>query len=135
MQVGPLAQVLAGYAQGHALTKKWADTVLRTTSAIAKQQITPAMLHSTLGRDAARAIRCAMLSDIAVEHWQHLVDNIARGDHEIYVKPEFPKGEIRGVGFHEAPRGTLSHWVVIENGRHHQLPGRGPDHLERQPAR
>lgn len=22
-----------------------------------------------------------------------------------------------GFGFHEAPRGTLSHWVVIENGK------------------
>jgi len=117
MQVGPLAQILAGYAQGHALTKKWADLALSTTSSIAKMQITPAMLHSTLGRDAARAIRAAMLSDLAVEHWQRLVDNIGKGDHEVFVKPEFPKGEIRGVGFHEAPRGTLSHWVVIDNGK------------------
>jgi hydrogenase large subunit len=117
MQVGPLAQVLAGYAQGHPLTKKWADAALSTVSSIAKTQITPAMLHSTIGRDAARAIRCAMLSEIAVDHWQKLVDNIAKGDHEIFVKPHFPKGEIRGVGFHEAPRGTLSHWVVIEDGK------------------
>jgi hydrogenase large subunit len=117
MQVGPLAQVLVGYAQGHALTKKWADAALSTVSAIAKTQITPNMLHSTLGRDAARAIRCAMLSEIAVDHWQKLVDNIGKGDHAIYVKPHFPKGEIRGVGFHEAPRGTLSHWVVIDDGK------------------
>jgi hydrogenase large subunit len=117
MQVGPLAQILAGYAQGHALTKKWADLALTTASSIAKTQITPAMLHSTLGRDAARAIRAAMLSDLATEHWQRLVDNIGRGDHEIFVKPEFPNGEIRGVGFHEAPRGTLSHWVVIDKGK------------------
>jgi hydrogenase large subunit len=27
-----------------------------------------------------------------------------------------PRGEIEGVGTHEAPRGTLSHWVVIDNG-------------------
>jgi hydrogenase large subunit len=57
-----------------------------------------------------------MLSELAVEHWQRLVNNIGRGDHEIFVQPEFPKGEIRGVGFHEAPRGMLSHWVVIDNG-------------------
>jgi hydrogenase large subunit len=117
MQVGPLAQVLAGYAQGHALTKRWADRALGMASSIAKMQITPNMLHSTLGRDAARAIRACMLSEIAVEHWQRLVDNIAKGDHDVYAPPEFPKGEIRGVGFHEAPRGTLSHWVVIENGK------------------
>ena len=30
--------------------------------------------------------------------------------------PTFPKGEIAGVGFHEAPRGTLSHWVVVDDG-------------------
>ena len=29
----------------------------------------------------------------------------------------FPKGEQRGFGFHEAPRGTLSHWIVIEDGK------------------
>jgi hydrogenase large subunit len=29
----------------------------------------------------------------------------------------FPKGEISGVGFHEAPRGVLSHWVVIKDGK------------------
>ena len=29
----------------------------------------------------------------------------------------FPKGEQQGFGFHEAPRGTLSHWIVIENGK------------------
>jgi hydrogenase large subunit len=117
MQVGPLAQVLVGYAQGHALTRKWADAALSTVSTSAKCQITPQMLQSTLGRVAARAIRCAMLSDIAIEHWQRLVDNIGRGDTAIHFVPQFPKGEIRGVGFHEAPRDTLSHWVVIENGR------------------
>ena len=30
--------------------------------------------------------------------------------------PKFPKGAVEGVGLHEAPRGTLSHWVVIKNG-------------------
>jgi Ni,Fe-hydrogenase I large subunit len=27
------------------------------------------------------------------------------------------KGEQRGFGFHEAPRGVLSHWVVIRDGK------------------
>jgi len=34
-----------------------------------------------------------------------------------YNRPVFPKGEQRGFGFHEAPRGTLSHWIVIQDGR------------------
>ena len=38
------------------------------------------------------------------------------GDVKTFEKPNFPKGEISGFGFHEAPRGMLSHWIVIENG-------------------
>ena len=117
MQVGPLAQVLVGYASGHELTKKWADLALGTISSIAKVQVGPAALHSTIGRDAARAIRAAMLSDLAMKHWDLLVQNIGKGDTDIYVKPNFPKGEIRGAGFHEAPRGALSHWAVVTDGK------------------
>ena len=42
---------------------------------------------------------------------------IAGGDTEIFNEPVFPKGEQRGFGIHEAPRGTLSHWVVIRDGK------------------
>jgi hydrogenase large subunit len=117
MQVGPLAQVLVGYAQGHPLTVKWANAALDKVSAISGKKATPADLHSTLGRYAARAIRTAMLADLATKHWQLLVDNIAKGDVATFNKPEFPSGEIEGVGTHEAPRGTLSHWTVIDDGK------------------
>jgi hydrogenase large subunit len=116
MQVGPLAQVLIGYAQGHELTKTYVDHVLSQNSTLAGAQVGPGALHSTLGRHAARAIRAAMLSDLALKHWQLLVDNIGRGDLTIFNKPTFPKGEIQGFGIHEAPRGALSHWIVIEDG-------------------
>ena len=115
-QVGPLANVLCGYAAGNPLMKKWTDAALSKISAIAKVQATPAMLHSTLGRHGARAIRAAVLSDLAITNWQRLTDNIVKGDTKVYNPPVFPKGEIEGVGFHEAPRGTLSHWVVVDNG-------------------
>jgi len=115
-QVGPLANVLVGYASGNPLMVKWTDAALGKISAIAGVKATPAMLHSTLGRHGARAIRTAVLSDLAVKQLALLTDNILKGDTTIYNKPEFPKGEIEGVGFHEAPRGTLSHWVVIDNG-------------------
>ncbi|HEY6893107.1 MAG TPA: nickel-dependent hydrogenase large subunit, partial [Rhodanobacteraceae bacterium] len=52
----------------------------------------------------------------AMEQWNLLVANIGKGDTAIFNEPHFPKGEIRGVGFHEAPRGVLSHWVVINDG-------------------
>jgi hydrogenase large subunit len=117
MQVGPLSQVLIGYAQGHELTKKWADAALARVSEIAKVKVTPGMLQSTLGRHAARAVRTAMLSDLALKHWKLLVENIAKGDTTTFNPPTFPAGEVRGFGFHEAPRGALSHWAVIEGGK------------------
>ena len=117
MQVGPLAQVLVGYATGHPIIKKYADQVLSTASAIAKVKLTPAVLHSTLGRHAARAVRAATLSELALKHLQLLTENVGKGDVAIFTPWTYPAGEQRGFGFHEAPRGTLSHWVVIRDGK------------------
>jgi hydrogenase large subunit len=117
VQVGPLAQVLVGYAQGHAGFRKWGDWMLGTAGKIAGAKLSPAVLHSTLGRHAARAIRCAVLSELAQKHWKLLVENVGKGDVAIFVDPmkTLKPGTYRGVGFHEAPRGTLSHWSVIES--------------------
>jgi len=117
MQVGPVAEVLSAYALGHEPTRRWAGKVLATAGSIAKAKLGPGVLESTLGRHAARAIRCAVLGEVALAQWQLLVDNVGRGDTDVYNAPRFPKGEIRGFGFHEAPRGTLSHWVVIRDGK------------------
>ena len=57
-----------------------------------------------------------MLSELALQHWQLLSDNILKGDDSTYNPPHFPQQEVAGVGMHEAPRGTLSHWVVIDKG-------------------
>jgi hydrogenase large subunit len=117
MQVGPLAQVLVGFALGHEPTKRWAVKTLDTAGAVAKTKLSPAVLHSTLGRHAARMIRTCVISELALKHWNLLAENIGRGDTAIFNEPVFPKGEQRGFGFHEAPRGTLSHWIVIEDGK------------------
>ncbi len=117
MQVGPLAQMLVGFALGHERTKFWVGKILENAGAVAGAKLTPAVLHSSLGRHAARAARTAVLSDLAQKHWKLLVENIGKGDTRIFNPPTFPKGEVRGFGFHEAPRGVLSHWVVIKDGR------------------
>ncbi len=116
MQVGPLAQVLVGYAQKHEPTMKWLTRAIDTASAVAGIQVKPAMLHSTLGRHVARAVRAAMICELSQKHWKMLVDNIASGDTDIFNEPEF-RGEQVGFGCHEAPRGTLSHFVVIRDGK------------------
>jgi len=33
----------------------------------------------------------------------------------VHNQPVFSSGEVEGVGTHEAPRGTLSHWIVIKD--------------------
>ena len=117
MQVGPLAQVLVGYALGHEPTRRYAGAALQLASAVAGTSLGPGVLHSTLGRHAGRAIRAAVLAELALKHWDLLVENVHSGDTETFTNPVFPRGEQRGFGFHEAPRGALSHWVVIRDGR------------------
>jgi hydrogenase large subunit len=117
MQVGPLAQVLVGYVQGHEPIVRWSNRCLEIAGSVAKAKLGPAVLHSTLGRHAARAIRAAVLAEMAVKHWKLLAENIGKGDTAIFNQPVFPPGEIRGFGFHEAPRGVLSHWTVIRDGK------------------
>jgi hydrogenase large subunit len=116
-QVGPLPHVVAMYLSGHAATKNYVDTTLQNVSALAGTTVGIDALHSTIGRIASRVIRCAILYDTMNVQWQALVDNIGKGDYDTFNTPVFPRGEQRGTGFHEAPRGTLSHWIVIENGK------------------
>lgn len=117
-EVGPLANVLVSVAAGEERYKKYLGQAINTMKAVGKLDDVPlAALNSTIGRHAARAVRCAVMMDTLKDQWQKLVDNIGTGDTDTFNRPEFPKGEIEGVGFHEAPRGTLSHWVVIEDAK------------------
>ncbi len=116
MQVGPLAQVLMGIASNHPLTMKWVNYAINKAKTLGVN-LGVDDLHSTMGRHLARAIRAAMLADLALKHLELLEKNIAKGDYSIWNEVKFPKREIRGFGFHEAPRGTLSHWIVIKNGK------------------
>ncbi|HSN14962.1 MAG TPA: nickel-dependent hydrogenase large subunit, partial [Anaeromyxobacteraceae bacterium] len=119
MQVGPLAQVLVGFLTGHELTIKWVKAAQGAVKAIHKIDLQPQHLHSTLGRHAARAIRAAMMTELAQRQWKLLVENVGKGDVAIFNNPgeKLKKGTYEGVGFHEAPRGLLSHWCVIEDGK------------------
>ena len=109
VQVGPPAQLFAAYAGGNQKVIKLVDDSCR------KIGIGVNDLHSTMGRLGARAIRAQIMADYSLEYLDKLVENVAKGD-KAYANPtEIPKGEYKGVGFHEAPRGTLSHWIVIED--------------------
>ncbi len=108
-QVGPLAQILAGYAAGNTRVRTMVD------AACSKLGIGLNDLHSTMGRQLTRGIRACIMADISIEQIDKLLANIASGD-QTYANPvEIPNGEFKGVGFHEAPRGSLSHWIVFKD--------------------
>ena len=117
VQVGPLANVLAMVAAGHEPTKRHLQTALDIVGSIAKTKIPVSALHSTIGRHAARAVRTAVLHETLGHQWQLLMENIGNGDYDTFNQPVFPKEEVRGFGYHEAPRGVLSHWIVIKDGK------------------
>lgn len=117
-EVGPLADVLVGVATGNERYNKYLGQAMDTLKGVSGNSDIPmAALHSTIGRHAARAVRCSVMIDTLRDQWQKLVDNIGTGDTDTFNAPSFPKGEIEGVGFHAAPRGALSHWIVIEDGK------------------
>ena len=135
MQVGPLAQVLVGYASGHELTRKYVDAAVSQASSMAGVQLGLQHLHSTLGRHLARAVRTAVLAELAYKHWGLLVNNIGSGDTDIFNPPEFP---IRGAAGLRIPRGAA--WSAVPLGGDRQredqeLPGGRPVDLERRSAR
>jgi len=117
MQGGPLPRVLNMLAAGHEPTKQYATAALDLVSTIAGSKVGLEAMHSTIGRHAARAVSCAVQSDELSRQWDLLIANMGKGDLTTFNPPSFPKGEQMGVGFHEAPRGVLSHWVVIESGK------------------
>ncbi|MBC7950229.1 MAG: nickel-dependent hydrogenase large subunit [Rhodospirillaceae bacterium] len=116
-QVGPLANVLCGLAAGHQPTVTYATGMLNTVSSLLGSKVGPEILHSTIGRHAARAIRGGVMTEVLAQNWSMLIENINKGDTTTFNKPTFPKGEVMGFGMHEAPRGLLSHWTVIKDGK------------------
>jgi [NiFe] hydrogenase large subunit/hydrogenase large subunit len=115
MEVGPLARMLVAYASGHQRVKEVVDDVLK------KLGVGPGALFSTLGRVAARGIETLVTAEMVPAWIGQLNANIKTGDLRIHNGEKWdpstwPK-EARGYGFHEAPRGSLCHWVVIKDGK------------------
>jgi hydrogenase large subunit len=113
MEVGPLARFLVAYASGQPDVKALVDSTLAALKA------PPAALFSTLGRIAARALETQLLAGRLVGWIQELANNLSTGKLEIHNgkmwDPKSWPDTARGFGFFEAPRGSLGHWVEIEN--------------------
>ena len=108
IETGPLASMVVAYAQGHKETKETIDFVLNALG------LKPADLFSTLGRTAARASECLIVTRQVKVWLEELKKNLAKGDTKICIDTEVPAAA-KGVGIVNAPRGGLSHWIVIED--------------------
>lgn len=118
VEVGPLAYLMCALAAKDKLTLKHFNDVGGLYKALTGQELGLDDLHSTLGRIIGRTVHCCVLNDILAQQWQLLIENIGRGDTVAYLKTDIPpKGEFKGVSFSEVPRGVLSHWVVIKDGK------------------
>ena len=102
-EVGPMPRMLVSYLSGDATVKGLVDSTL------AHFKAGPAVLFSTLGRHAARALECKLVAD-AADKW---LNDLKIGD-PFNVPFEIPdSGE--GMGLWEAPRGALGHWITIKD--------------------
>ncbi len=113
MEVGPLSRMLVGYASGRADYKEVIDGALKALD------VPVAALFSTLGRTAARGLETKLVCGWALEFYQQLLANIKNGDtrtqnNEKWEPASWPK-QAKGFGMVEAPRGALSHFIVIED--------------------
>ena len=80
-----------------------------------------AFMNSTLGRVYGRALDALINVDMMVDQLQEMTDRIRNGETSTFNpekwEPETWPSSCKGVGWVEAPRGSLSHWVRIENGQ------------------
>jgi hydrogenase large subunit len=98
METGPLARVLM----------------------LSQLQLPLDAMYSTMGRTAARALECKILADAMSGWYTSLMANIEAGDvktanSDLWQPSSWP-AHSQGVGFVEAPRGSLAHWIVIDQG-------------------
>jgi len=120
MEVGPLARALVAYASGHE------DVQEIVNDALGRLGVGPEALFSTLGRTAARGVETVLLARKLNDWFDALIGRVRAGDTTTFNgdrwEPSTWPASARGYGFLEAARGSLGHWVQIENGaiRHYQ---------------
>ncbi len=113
MEVGPLARYVVYYVMGIAEFKEPVDMVLK------KLDVPLPALFSTLGRTAARGLECSWAAHKMKYFFNRLMSNIKSGNMatanvERWEPSTWPT-EAKGVGYCEAPRGALGHWIRIRN--------------------
>jgi hydrogenase large subunit len=115
MEVGPLARYIVAYARGREDVKEPVDRLLSDLG------LPITALFSTLGRTAARGLESSWASHKMREVFDEMMANLKRGDSATANMEKFDpatwESDVKGVGYGEAPRGALGHWVHIRDTR------------------
>ena len=113
MEVGPLARYVVGYAKGDKEITEQINFVLKILD------IPVTALFSTLGRTAARGLECQWAANKMSYFMDKLIANVKAGDTATANVDKWDPitwpAEVKGVGFTEAPRGALAHWIKIKD--------------------
>ena len=109
MECGPLARVLISYQKDNQFIRPFVDEFLEAC------QLELSDLATTVGRNAARAIESAYISEYIFKLVNNLVEHIKYYDTDTWSKYEFEAlpHQAKGRAFFEVPRGVLSHFVNI----------------------
>ncbi|MFW2404806.1 MAG: nickel-dependent hydrogenase large subunit, partial [Gammaproteobacteria bacterium] len=113
MEVGPLARYLVAYARGREDVKGPVDQLLSDLG------LPITALFSTLGRTAARGLEASWAAHKMRDVYGELMANLKNGDTATANMDKFDPAtwdnDVKGVGYGEAPRGALAHWVHIKD--------------------
>jgi hydrogenase large subunit len=126
-EVGPLAKYIVVYTkvkQGVIQQPTWAEKlIVDQIDAVSRLLNLPpeTWMPTTVGRTAVRGLDAQLSAYINKYFLDKLINNIKAGDTTVanmalWDPATWPK-EAKGVGLHEAPRGGLSHWITIKNGK------------------
>ncbi|OMG53143.1 hydrogenase 2 large subunit [Azonexus hydrophilus] len=115
MEVGCLPRMVLGYLQ----PKEYPEIHGLVEGALKHLDVPVTALFSTLGRTAARGLETAYCVKLQSREFDKLMTNLKAGDLntaniEKWDPSSWPK-EAKGVGFTEAPRGALGHWIKIKD--------------------
>ena len=112
-EVGPLARMIVHLARHPNGGDDFADEARKYLRAIGQG---PQACFSTLGRTAARCLETVILARRSFRWIEELSQRVAMGDDNLCVDWTMPD-KCQGVGMSTVPRGALSHWIRVEDGK------------------
>ncbi|MCW3173793.1 nickel-dependent hydrogenase large subunit [Shewanella subflava] len=111
VEVGPLSCLLVNYAKGNPIVVDAVNGLLARTG------LPIEALFTTLGRTAARMLQTVLVGQASLHTFDALITNLM-SDESTFIAPEIDSNkEYVGHAMNEAPRGMLSHWIRIKNGK------------------